>query len=325
MTQPKISIIVPVYNTEKYLHRCIDSILVQTFTDFELLLINDGSNDCSGEICDEYAAKDSRIKVFHKENGGVSSARNLGLDNAKGEWVTFVDSDDSITTIPIAQNVNSEADIIITSLVDSRTNNGMILDNAFIEKQDLGTFLSTAINNNILRTPYAKFLRRDIIEQYHLRLDLNMKLGEDTLFIRQYLKYITNIQTIKQDFYQISETAGLSHALLTGDEAIYSIDLICNSLKDLEQIHRFDAAEVLINDIRFFFLRATVYIGNSNVSFKEKRKELLKLVENKNIQRLLEDSKYLHKRIRRKTFDWLAKHKLYTILTLYLCYSYRYE
>ena len=94
MANPKISVIVPVYNTEKYLHRCIDSILSQTFTDFELLLINDGSKDGSGAICDEYAAKDNRVRVFHKENCGVSSARNLGLDNVQGEWVLFVDSDD---------------------------------------------------------------------------------------------------------------------------------------------------------------------------------------------------------------------------------------
>ena len=93
---PIMSVIVPVYNTEQYLHRCIDSILTQTYTDFELLLIDDGSKDKSGDICDEYALKDSRIRVFHKENGGVSSARNLGLDNAAGEWITFVDSDDWI-------------------------------------------------------------------------------------------------------------------------------------------------------------------------------------------------------------------------------------
>lgn len=91
-----VSIIVPVYNTDKFLHRCIDSILAQTYTDFELLLIDDGSKDSSGTICDEYAAKDVRVRVFHKENGGVSSARNMGLDNARGEWITFVDSDDWI-------------------------------------------------------------------------------------------------------------------------------------------------------------------------------------------------------------------------------------
>ena len=101
-----ISIIVPVYNTEKYLHRCIDSILAQTFTDFELLLINDGSKDNSGKICDEYAAKDSRVRVFHKENGGVSSARNLGLNEAQGKWIYFVDSDDTLQLYALQELVN---------------------------------------------------------------------------------------------------------------------------------------------------------------------------------------------------------------------------
>ena len=91
---PKISCIVPVYNVEKYLRRCVDSILNQTFTDFELILVDDGSPDNSPAICYEYAVKDSRIKVIHKVNGGVSSARNVGLDVAKGEWICFVDSDD---------------------------------------------------------------------------------------------------------------------------------------------------------------------------------------------------------------------------------------
>ena len=88
-----LTIIIPVYNTAPYLPDCLTSILGQTFSDFELLLIDDGSTDGSGTICDEYAKKDHRIRVFHKDNGGVSSARNLGLDNARGEWVYFVDSD----------------------------------------------------------------------------------------------------------------------------------------------------------------------------------------------------------------------------------------
>ncbi|MBU3841903.1 MAG: glycosyltransferase [Candidatus Fusobacterium pullicola] len=93
---PKISIIVPVYNVEKYLRKCVDSILNQTFKDFELILVDDGSIDTSGKICDEYNLKDNRIKVIHKENGGLSSARNAGLDIAQGEYIGFVDSDDWI-------------------------------------------------------------------------------------------------------------------------------------------------------------------------------------------------------------------------------------
>ena len=93
---PAISVIVPVYHVEKYLPRCIHSILAQTFTDFELILVDDGSPDNCGAICDEYAEKDKRIRVIHKENGGVSSARNAGLDLAEGDYITFVDSDDYI-------------------------------------------------------------------------------------------------------------------------------------------------------------------------------------------------------------------------------------
>lgn len=91
-----LSVIVPVYNAEEYLRKCVDSILYQTYSDLELLLINDGSTDSSGVVCDEYARKDYRVRVIHKENGGVSSTRNLGLDLAKGEYITFVDADDWI-------------------------------------------------------------------------------------------------------------------------------------------------------------------------------------------------------------------------------------
>ena len=96
MHEDLVSVIVPVYNVENYLRECIDSIVAQTYRNIEVILIDDGSNDSSGEICDEYADKDNRVKVIHKENGGVSAARNTGLDVAKGEWISYVDSDDYI-------------------------------------------------------------------------------------------------------------------------------------------------------------------------------------------------------------------------------------
>lgn len=93
---PKVSVIVPVYKVEKYLPECIESVLAQTFTDFELILVDDGSPDNSGKICDDYAARDSRIRVFHKENGGTSAARSLGLKKTRGEWISFLDGDDKL-------------------------------------------------------------------------------------------------------------------------------------------------------------------------------------------------------------------------------------
>ena len=95
---PEISVIVPVYKVEEYLPQCIDSILAQTFTNFELLLVDDGSPDRCGEICEEYAGKDTRIRVFHQQNSGVSAARNIGLQHAKGTYIVFVDSDDWVST-----------------------------------------------------------------------------------------------------------------------------------------------------------------------------------------------------------------------------------
>ena len=91
-----ISVIIPVYNTEKYLGRCIDSILNCTVNDFEVILINDGSTDRSGEICRRYCGKDSRVKLYDQENAGVSAARNKGIEVSRGEWIIFVDSDDTI-------------------------------------------------------------------------------------------------------------------------------------------------------------------------------------------------------------------------------------
>lgn len=96
MSKPEISVIVPVYKAEKYLHRCIDSILEQTFTDFELILVDDGSPDMSGEICDEYARRDARIRVIHQPNQGQAAARNHAIEHAHGDWICFVDSDDLI-------------------------------------------------------------------------------------------------------------------------------------------------------------------------------------------------------------------------------------
>lgn len=97
-----ISIIIPVYNAEKYIKRCLDSVLAQTYSDWECILVDDGSKDMSGQICDQYEHKDSRFRVIHKQNGGVSAARNTGIDAVQGDWVTFSDSDDDLTSNALA-------------------------------------------------------------------------------------------------------------------------------------------------------------------------------------------------------------------------------
>ena len=107
---PKVSLIVPVYNVEKYLSACLDSILTQTFSEFELILVVDGATDRSGDICNEYAQKDDRIVVCHKENGGVSTARNKGLELAKADYVSFIDSDDTLRNNYVERLYNAITD-----------------------------------------------------------------------------------------------------------------------------------------------------------------------------------------------------------------------
>lgn len=149
---PEISIIVPVYNVEKYLHRCIESIINQTFSNYELILVDDGSTDQSGDICEEYARIDKRIKVIHKENGGQSSARNRGLEIAKGEYIGFVDSDDFIheRMYEILYNnaLKNFSDVIICEVIKVPENQG-INNKDLISQPDVQNFSNIEALNQL--------------------------------------------------------------------------------------------------------------------------------------------------------------------------------
>ena len=196
--QPKISIIVPVYKVEKDLHRCVDSILSQTFTDFELLLIDDGSPDNCGAICDEYAQKDNRIRVFHKKNGGVSSARNLGLENAQGEWIAFCDSDDYVTSDWLAAYETA-----INKKLDFAVQGRYHIDDFKKEPKEIPSQIGDTIdskrkliinitNKEVFGYLGDKFFRKDIIDKYHISFDEKIALWEDGVFIAKYLEYATS-------------------------------------------------------------------------------------------------------------------------------------
>lgn len=191
-----ISVIVPVYNTEQYLHRCIDSILAQTYTDFELLLIDDGSTDSSGAICDDYAAKDPRVRVFHKENGGVSSARNLGLDNAQGEWITFVDSDDWVVKSMLYNLIEiDDADLIIGAMQFEHDNTvGVFPRTGRLEGCTLYSLLAENIDHHSICGPCSKFFKRSAINDNLLRFSESLTFGEDAVFVKQYLANVLSIR-----------------------------------------------------------------------------------------------------------------------------------
>lgn len=186
MNMPKISIIVPVYKAETYLHRCVDSILAQTFTDWELLLIDDGSPDRSGEICDEYAKKDTRIRVFHKKNGGVSSARNLGLDNVLGEYVTFVDSDDCLY-LNALDRLFSVAEKYQLDFIQCSFNREYKEEHCNSQNSDILSAKEYVCFGYLGTHVWASFFKTDIIKKYNLKFDTSIRLGEDQIFAFDYL------------------------------------------------------------------------------------------------------------------------------------------
>jgi glycosyltransferase, family 2 len=214
---PEISVIVPVYNGERWLRRCIDSILAQSYTDFELLLIDDGSTDSSGVICDRYATQDSRIRVFHKTNGGVSSARNVGLDNSRGEWIAFADADDYVAPEWLQNYLvddNSDKAIICQGLVKFIQKSNNIEDIEFIQEYKgaknggVCDVLSVIFQKGMLGWLHIKAFNGKLLRNRKTRFDINQRYCEDQKFLFDFLNAEDNL--IMYDvigyFYQVAET-----------------------------------------------------------------------------------------------------------------------
>ena len=242
MNQPQISVIVPVYNVEKYLSRCIESILSQTFTDFELLLIDDGSTDRSGEICDEYAKKDTRIRVFHTKNRGVSAARNLGLDNAKGEWISFVDSDDWVECNHFQSFVsqfNDNVDLCINSFIANLSYGAKSFHYPnLITKNKIH---SIEIFFTILQ-PHSQFLwnkifKKEIIKNHNIQFNTKLNLGEDNVFILEYINYVKLISSSFICTYHYDQTdenpLSLGRRKRTKEELCYQLTANCDTILKL--------------------------------------------------------------------------------------------
>lgn len=192
-----VSIIIPVYNVEKYLSECLDSVIAQIYDNLEILLIDDGSTDNSGKICDKYAQKDSRIKVIHKENGGVSSARNLGLDIAQGEYIAFIDSDDFVDRAYIEKMYNkletTEADLVFckyANYIDEKIEcvKENLPENLIIDKatgQDGRDFILRpfTLKNYLFFSIWRVLYKSSLIK--NIRFQIDIKVGEDLLFLLQ--------------------------------------------------------------------------------------------------------------------------------------------
>ena len=195
---PYISVIIPVYKVEKTLRRCIDSVLSQTYTDYEIILVDDGSPDNSGEICDEYAEKHENIRVIHKENGGLSSARNAGLGIARGEYVMFLDSDDYLTDDCLEVLAPHSADMIIGSIYpqmkELRFRSQRPTEDRLILRERFGEEIPVLLNENRINYVHAKLYRRQVITENGLYFeDDQLTSAEDTVFNFSFLVFAQSI------------------------------------------------------------------------------------------------------------------------------------
>jgi len=250
---PKISVIVPVYNVEKYLCRCIDSILSQTFRDFELLLIDDGSTDGSGRICDAYAEKDHRVRSFHKKNGGVSSARNLGIENAKGEMLVFGDADDFFLPNALTNFANAMGDGVDMALLGVESKDGANLYDASKIKDG---FFNYPVNHISWPGMQGYIYRKEIIEQNKLRVPEDVAYSEDKLFNVMYAlcaKTIRHRAKFVYVYFKNEDSATASRDTMR---------IVSNQCKALAAAYRIMDAQSLHREERRGVLAACHYISS---------------------------------------------------------------
>jgi glycosyltransferase involved in cell wall biosynthesis len=311
MKNPKLSIIIPVYNVEEYLHRCLDSILAQSFQNFEILLVDDGSIDKSGGICDEYAHNDLRVRVFHQKNGGPAVARNLALAKMKGEWVTFIDSDDYIDSDGFAAMMDATdgVDMVIS---------GKIVEGGRHLEEKVNEFLyfhSSCPSELYLNCEIAnsrdyiwnRFYKSSIIKEHDLLFE-RIKVGEDTIFNIDYHKYIHAVRIIPKAYYHYVQN---SSSISRGYKPQLSVfhQYINTKLGELKEMNSDAPKEFLtfmsqqrVNQL--FTETANLFFTSNSLSLKEKvniinsnfikNKEFVEVMRkvsvhgiNKNIQRFL--------------------------------------
>lgn len=214
--EPKVSIIVPVYNAEKSLARCVDSILNQEFRDFELILMDDGSRDGSGDICDGYARADARVVVVHKENTGVSDTRNQAIARARGTFLQFVDSDDWLTAdatkLMVRAAEETGCDLVIADFYrvvgEMVSRKGDIDTDQVIGREAFVGFMMENPADYYYGVLWNKLYRREIVEAHGIRMDAKISWCEDFLFNLEYVRYATTFYALRTPVYYYVKTKG---------------------------------------------------------------------------------------------------------------------
>ncbi len=273
-----ISIVIPVYNAEKYLHQCVDSILHQTYQNIEVILVDDGSTDSSREICEKYKSLDQRIRCFYKENGGVSSARNYGIRCAKGDYIAFVDSDDIVKPDMLEILLENDCDFSMCGyeLYDDISNT---VSNQFSCPQLCGSMHELVQNiRNYLSPPYLlgpcfKLFRKSIIADNTVIFPPELSYGEDAVFVLEYLAHCKTVSISPYIGYSYRKhgSESLSGRFLTNKIDInYRINTLIDVLLQKESID--ERSKILAERMLECLVAFVKELICSSLSIKDKQK-----------------------------------------------------
>lgn len=258
MENKLISIIVPVYNVEHYLSKCLDSICRQTYKELEIILVDDGSTDSSSKIINAYMQNDSRIKSLKQKNSGVSSARNLGLKNAKGDWICFVDSDDYLSpdyVEVLVHNAQKGISLAISGLTyfsDSVCGKMSFFDQVYTKEDIFSAIISQQLYQK--GGPVGKLFKKDIIVERNIFFDVHMSYAEDYNFLLQYLKYIDRVKFLSRSdtyYYRVGRNGTLSTRYNSFENELYCLKQISKRYLEFKELS-------LLCDADFIIMKGTL-------------------------------------------------------------------
>lgn len=322
-----ISIIVPVYNAQKYIKRCVESIVNQTYNDWELFLIDDGSKDESGTICDQLAKSDSRIQVFHTENQGASAARNRGLDEAIGEFVTFVDADDWIETNHLQVLIDQalpDVDLCINSFVTDLYYGARPFYYNAIQTHDNVESIKMFFTELIQHSQFLwnKLFRKKIISDNEIFFDTSVSLGEDNIFILEYLNYIKGLSSSSVCSYHYDQKDenpfSLGRRKRSSSEFMYQLRANHSAILKLYQNYNINIIKCYADNYFFteFFLR--IIVLDIDIRKKILRNEVISLELVPELLNL--DTKNIKDKIIRSFWSEIMRRKFSKAKCIYIFY-----
>ncbi len=294
-----VSIIVPVYNAEKRISETIKSIIMQSFKDFELFLINDGSKDNSGLICDKFASKDDRIKVFHQNNSGPAAARNKGIEEANGEYIAFVDADDTVDNNWLEEMINAQkknnVDLVCTGYnklfyKDSKLLKTIIynpISKIYKDKISIGISLQSIISNGFFNPLWNKLYKAEIIKNNNIAIDKDFNLGEDFLFNLSYIDKCNSLILLDVSLYNyIVNDSGLTHTYR--DDKFELLDSVNNKYREFlvkNDINLGIADFGTIKNCYSCFM--DLFDEDNNMQFQDKKKYIDRILNKKKTKEVL--------------------------------------